>query len=418
VHADEPVTFTDIEKQRIFHHSPVPDPPEDPTNRYEKDPRAARLGQFLFFDTRLSSNGKIACATCHDPARGFADGKPVFEGLRRGKRNTLSLWNVAYNRWYFWDGRADSLWAQAATPIEHPDEMGFSRVEAARLVAGDLDLRRAYESIFGDLPDLAKLPRRARPVADDPRHADDVAWRAMSDADRSAVNRVFVNLAKAIAAYQRQLISRRAPFDEFVTGLCDGDVGKKKAISPAAQRGLKLFVGRANCRLCHSGSLFTDGEFHNTGVPPPPGREADDPGRFRGIDVLLAGEFNAATAFSDAPDGSKGRRLRRFRANVDDWGAFKTPSLRNVALTAPYMHQGQLATLGDVIRYYSTLEGAVRPSHHRETVLSPLGLSVDEVNDLTAFLESLTGDSIPQSLRKPPPSPIMENPAAMAEDAR
>lgn len=428
VEADEPPAFTELEISRILRHSPLRDPPPDPTNPLQADPRAARLGQYLFFDKRLSSNGKISCATCHDPSRSFTDGKPVFEALGRGARNTPALWNVAHNRWFFWDGRADSLWAQAAVPIEHPDEMGFSRVDLARLVSSDAELRSAYHALFGappDVSDVRRFPRGARPMPAGLRRAadpPDAAWRAMSGDDRAAVNRLFTNLTRAIAAYQRRIVSRRAPFDVFVEGLRENDAVRRAELTPAAQRGLRLFIGRGECRLCHSGPLFSDGEFHNIGVPSAPSSGADDPGRHRGIDLLLADEFNAAGHYAvpttgPAParfgavletnrDSPASQRLHHLRRKPDDWGAFKTPSLRNVARTAPYMHQGQFAALSDVLRYYSTLEGAVRHGHHQESLLVPLRLTPEETSDLIHFLEALTDESLDSSLLRPPPSPI------------
>ena len=145
------------------------DPPPDPTNAVADDPRAARLGQFLFFEQRLSGTGTIACATCHEPGRSWTDGREVAEGLGTLTRHTPSLWNVAYNRWFFWDGRADSLWSQALSPLEHPDEHGGSRLQYAHLVHGDPELRAAYERVFGPLPELEdteRFPPEGRPVPD------------------------------------------------------------------------------------------------------------------------------------------------------------------------------------------------------------------------------------------------------------
>src|SRR5262249_10473588 len=152
----------------IDQHSPLGAPPVDPSNSVADDEGAARLGQRLFFDRRLSS-GEVSCSTCHDPGHGFSDRKPVSEGVGQGRRHTPSLWNVAYNRWYFWDGRRDSLWSQALTPMESESEMGGTRLQVAHLVAADPELRGAYESVFGPLPDvsdLARFPAAGRPVPD------------------------------------------------------------------------------------------------------------------------------------------------------------------------------------------------------------------------------------------------------------
>lgn len=404
--------WTAAEKRLIARHSPLGPPPADPTNAYADNPAAAQLGQFLFFETRLSSNGAVSCATCHDPQRHFADARPLGEGLTRGTRHTQALWNVAYNRWFFWDGRAGALWAQALVPIERPDEMGGSRVQTARLIAADPALSAAYERVFGPLPagaSLRQLPERGRPLADDPNDAQHRAWEALGAEQRAGVNRVFVNVGKAIAAYERKLISRRAPFDRFAEGLAQDDPDKIAALSPAAQRGLRLFLGRGNCRLCHSGPNFTDGEFHSVRVADLDLPTPRDPGRYAGIPALAASEFNAASPYSDARDGQAARLLRVLERRPSDWGLFKTPSLRNVAVTPPYMHQGQFATLERVIEHYSTFEGALPAGHHDvDRTLEPLRFTPGEAADLRAFLESLTDTDIAPELLRPPPSPLID----------
>lgn len=397
-----PSSFTETELRRILRHSPLP-APRDPTNRFLLDPGAAHLGQRLFYDKRLSSNGSISCAHCHDPAHGFADGKPLSEGIAAGSRHTPTLWNAVYNRWYFWDGRADSLWSQALHPIENPIEMGFSRLAVAHVIANDGVLRPEYAAIFGQLPDISesnRFPPAGSPATAANPSADTRAWDAMSPDDQMIINRICSNAAKAIAAYESILISRSSPFDAFVEGLRSGDESKLGVLSPSARRGLKLFVGSANCRVCHMGPNFTDGEFHDTRVPPLDGGQPVDAGRFAGIDVVKRDPFNARGAFSDDQTGAAVEFLIN---NPDNWGRFKTPSLRNVALTAPYMHQGQFKTLREVVSFYSTLDGATPAGHHAETILQPLMLSNQEIDDLVAFLESLTDDAIDPALKAPIP---------------
>lgn len=402
------VEFSSVEIQRILRHSPLPSPPDDETNEFADDPRAVRLGHGLFFDPRLSSGGRVSCSSCHDPQRGFSDGKPLAEGIGTGTRSTPTLWNVAYNRWFFWDGRADSLWAQVIQPIEHPAEMGFTRVELARLIARDDALRAAYESIFGGLPgrfDGPRFPPAARPVAGEAEHPHDAAWRAMAEADRDAVNRVAANVGKALAAYQRKLVSRDSPFDRFAAALRAADKAGMAKYPENAKRGLMLFIGRGNCRFCHVGPNFTDGEFHSTRVAPREGGPARDPGRYAGVELVKRDPFNALGRYSAKTDGRGAEKIETLVNKPDNWGLFKTPTLRNVATTAPYMHQGQFATLRDVVRFYSTFEGALPPDHHaRETILRPLHLTEDEMDDLIAFLESLTGADIDPVWTKPPPS--------------
>jgi cytochrome c peroxidase len=173
------------------------------------------------------------------------------------------------------------------------------------------------------------------------------------------------------------------------------------ALSPAAQRGLKLFVGRAGCRLCHPGPRFTDDEFHDLGLAPRGGGTRRDPGRYGGLELLLQDPFRASGRYSDAPDGARARELEHLVAAQETWGQFKTPSLRNVARTAPYGHDGKFAALEDVLRFYSTLEGAAS-GHHGERVLRPLGLDEREIADLVAFLGALTDESLDPALLGPP----------------
>ncbi len=400
--------FSEAQKRRLARLSPLPPLPPDPTNAVGDDPRAARLGQFLFFDPRLSANGEISCATCHDPQHGFRDQRSLAQGLGLGTRSTPGLWNVAYQRWFFWDGRADSLWSQALGPLENPIEMGTSRLALAHLVRTDAELRAAYEELFGPLPDLEdtrRFPPAARPhPAGDDDPLDD-AWRAMAEEDRHAANTVFTHLGKALAAYERRLVTTDAPFDRFVAGLLAGDAGGRAALSAAAQRGAQLFVGKGRCILCHFGPSFSDLEFHNTSAPPLAGGTADDPGRYAGARAVQASPFNAAGAYSDAPQGTAAQRVRQLRLSSESWGEFKTPGLREVARGGPYMHQGQLATLEDVLRFYSTLEDAAGRSHHQEQILVPLRLTDGEISDLLAFLESLSGRLPDPDWLSPAPSP-------------
>src|SRR5690349_11553477 len=185
--------------------------PADPSNRYADDPRAAALGQRLFFDPRLSATGRVACATCHEPARGFQDGRPLAEGVGRAARRTMPLAGTAYGPWQFWDGRADSQWAQALGPLESAAEHGGDRTQYAHLLAARY--RARYEAVFGALPALAGLPAQAGPVADPARAA---AWNGMPAAARAGVTRVYANLGKAIAAYERRLAFTPSRFDRYV----------------------------------------------------------------------------------------------------------------------------------------------------------------------------------------------------------
>jgi cytochrome c peroxidase len=394
--------FTPEEVEKILQHSPLGAPPPDPTNVHADDPAAARLGQILFYDPRFSKDGKVSCSTCHVPTQGFTDGKGLSDRFSLD-RNVPTLWNVGYNRWYFWDGRSDSLWSQALKPLENPREQGGSRLQFAHLVVQDSRLKALYEKVFGaigSLEDATRFPAEGGPLCrpeGGPLHR---AWTSMKDGDREAVDRIFANLGKAIAAYERLLQSRRSRFDVFVEGLRQGDASKISSLSAGARKGLKLFVGRGNCRLCHSGPAFTDGEFHNLGIAP--ARGAPAAGRYAAIADVRGDAFNSKGRFSDnAAEGA--RKLDDLLLHQDLWGQVKTPSLRNVAKTAPYMSQGQFKTLDDVVDFYSTLQGMLRAGHHERAILSPLTLSAEEHESLVEFLGSLTDEKIDESLLRPPP---------------
>lgn len=376
--SEAPTRFDERTIARILTHSPLGAPPRNPTNAHADDPAAAHLGRFLFFEKRFSKNGEIACATCHDPARAFTDGKTLSEGMGRATRHAPTLLNVAWQRWLFWDGRADSLWAQVRHPIETSIEMGGDGARLAALVAEDAELRAGYESVFGPPPEAPQKEHSERLLA----------WTG-----------------KAIEAYERHLVSRDSAFDRFAEALRNSDVGAQAKYPEAAKRGLALFVGRANCRLCHAGPNFSDEEFHNIGVPTLDRSPPRDSGRYGAVEAVQKDPFNAAGVHSDDRRGPKARELETLSRTSELWGQFRTPSLREVARTAPYMHQGQFATLRDVLHYYSTLEGTVPAGHHGEQVIKPLHLSEQEIEDLLAFLETLNGAALPPELLAAPASP-------------
>lgn len=365
------VEFTPEEIRQILKLSPLPPVPANPTNAIADHPVAARLGQRLFFDLRLSANGKISCATCHDPQKGFADGKRIAEGIGATERHAPALWNVAYQRWFTWSGSADSLWAQAMQPMLHEAEMGASPGTLRTRIADNPLLKADYETLFGPLPDS-------------------------NDQDRATTDRFLASLGKAIEAYQRRIVSNNAPFDRFVASLRKGEAPKKSSpINESAQRGLKLFVGRGQCVLCHSGSNFSDGEFHNLGL-----EGVVDQGRFAGILDVKADRFNGTGALSDDPAATTNVKLRYLTTKMNQLGEFKTPTLRHATLTPPYMHDGRFATLREVIDFYSDLPGDAILGHREET-LRPGNFSEQEKADLEAFIHSLTGAPLPDHLTRP-----------------
>ncbi len=402
---DDSMFYTAEELAAIERHSPLGKPAADLTNVVADNSAAALLGQRLFYDVRLSGNGQIACATCHQPARAFTDGRPVAQALGTGTRNTPTLLNEAFATWFFWDGRADSQWSQALKVFENPAEIGTDRLYILHATAADPALRSPYEAVFGKLPsfnDTQRFPLHARP--DINAHAVlNAAWQGMSGPDREMVNRVYSNLGKAIEAYERRLVSAASPFDRYAAALKSGDAEAQAAFSAAAKRGLKLFVGAGHCELCHAGPAFTDGQFHNLGLPTRPGA-APDSGRDAGIRRVRADPFNAGSAFSDCAGGEANERLRFLPVAGAMRGAFKTPSLRNVALTAPYMHDGRFATLEQVLQFYARVPPATpgEPIGPREKTVDLVPrLSAAQRQDLIAFLQTLTSPLPPAELLGP-----------------
>jgi cytochrome c peroxidase len=314
----------------------------------ELTPDRIALGRKLYFDTRLSKDGTLACATCHDVSRGFTDRRSVSEGIgdHLGKRSAPTTMNAALLQSQFWDGRAASLEEQARLPILNPIEMGHP--DAASAVAA-LSTDPAYQGLF------------QKAYGHAPNYDD---------------------LGRAIASFERTLIFLDAPFDRFAAG-------DRQALSPAAQRGLELFNGKARCVSCHminsSNPLGTDNLFHNIGVS----------ARKQNFEAL------AGQALHVLKDGGNTEALDKLAIETDmselgrflvtkqreDIGAFKTEQLRNVGLTAPYMHDGSLKTLWDVVDHYN--KGG-ETNAYLDGGIEPLNLSEGEINDVVAFLFTLT----------------------------
>jgi len=379
--------------RKLSRLSPRAELAPDPTNAVADDERAARLGRALFFDSRLSPDGKFSCATCHDPERAFTDGRSLAEGRETLTRHVPTLLDVGRRRWLFWDGRADSLWSQLRHPLENPIEMDGDRLALAHLITSDKTLRTSYERLFGPSPDLsdsARFPAHARPgpeKGEDPRQR---AWEGMTPEDRTSIDTLLANVGKSLAAFQRKLATKDSAFDEFARAYLGGDRSGDGRLTEEARRGLELFLGKGQCTLCHMGPELTDEEFHHIAVPPLNDDLPLDAGRYLGATLVREDPFNAGGAHSDERDGEAADFVSLLTSDADQFGEIRTPSLRNVARTAPYMHQGQFATLEEVVRFYSTLEGAQRTGHHQELTLKPAEFTAAEEEDLVAFLRSLS----------------------------
>ncbi|HEY6133971.1 MAG TPA: cytochrome c peroxidase [Rubrivivax sp.] len=351
--------FSPAELRRVQQLGPWPPPAaQDPGNAQAGRPEVIALGQRLFFDPRLSPDGRFACASCHAPAQAFADGLARAQGRETLARNTPSLWNAVHERWYGWDGAFDSLWSQALQPLLDQREMGASAAHVVATIRADAELGCAYRRVFGSAP-----------------------------GDEEAT---LVNAAKALGAFVGSLVSGRTPFDDFRDALARNDAHAAERYPADARRGLRIFVGRGQCNVCHAGPMFSNGEFGDTGLPHFVRPGVVDPGRHGGINILRASPHNLLSRWSDAPaDSAAAVKTRHVQLQPRNFGEFKVPSLRNVALTAPYMHDGQIATLAGVVRHYSEIN-LERLHTDGEQILKPLQLSSDESADLLAFLQSLS----------------------------
>ncbi len=356
--------------------------PADPSNAVADDERAARLGQRLFFDRRLSTNGAISCASCHRPELSFSDGLPVAVGTGVGERHTPSLIGIAFSPWLYWDGRRDSQWAQALAPMETHFEQGAGRTAVVRLLASEQQYRSAYEEIFAALPAADRLPAAASPLGNAVEREN---WRSLDPELRAAVNRAFANAGKALAAYQRKLLPGRSRFDDYADA-----VARDRAVLPQEDwlsrdeiAGLGVFIGTGQCINCHNGPLFSNHDFHNTGILPASG-QMPSMGRYDGISLARQDPFNCLGEFSDAEPGQC-MELRFANDGSELAGAHKTPGLRTASRTAPYMHAGQIATLAEVMQHYN--EAPVAMLGHNEA--KPLGLAPRQLRQLEAFLGSL-----------------------------
>ncbi|WDE01524.1 cytochrome-c peroxidase [Thalassomonas actiniarum] len=398
----DPYHFTgaDIEFLAQFSLSRLKALPPAPGNRLADDLKAAKLGKKLFFDEGLSRNNQVSCRSCHQPELYFTDGKKLSQGAGLTFRSSPTVLGASFSPWQFWDGRKDSLWSQALGPIEDVNEFNTSRTEYVHaLLTAYLPL---YQQVFGPLDEktlpqkLAQLTVAASPLGNE---AQVKRWQALSPELQTWVNRVFSNAGKAMMAYERRLALPRARFDHFVDALVSESQQKSAAntaqqlLTQAEVRGLRLFVGKGNCASCHNGPLFTNYEFHNIGAPEPLEGNVEL-GRYQGVKLLAQDEFTCLSAFSDA-DGRACNEMRFLKVSGPELvGALKTPTLRNIAKTAPYMQFGQFADLKEVITHYNQPSPPVynrqlHPSRPHFDIL-PLKLTEEEIEDLQAFLHTLT----------------------------
>jgi cytochrome c peroxidase len=365
--------------------------PADPSNAYEQRTEAAVLGRALFNDTRLSKNGQVACVSCHSANNQFEDGRQFGQGIGTGKRRTMPVMGAAHSPFLFWDGRKDSAWSQALGPLEDTAEHGGNRVRLVKLIQAQY--KDQFQKLFGAMPDLGKLPDDGSPNGSE---AERAAWAAMPESSRDAVNRVFANMGKAIAAYERNVSYGESRFDQYAQATAAGNGKGQEVFTQQEVRGLRLFLAKGQCATCHNGPLLTDHAFHNTGVPPIDPKNPDR-GRADGLRKLLKDEFNCLGRYSDAKPDQCGELQFLSTDDASQLAAFRTPSLRNVAARPPYMHAGQFASLEQVVQHYADSPKAVlghselaRPGE-KHSERQTIRLSADEIKDVAAFLGTLTG---------------------------
>ncbi|MCG8412814.1 MAG: hypothetical protein MI746_01230 [Pseudomonadales bacterium] len=354
----------------------------DPSNAVADSSLAAELGHRLYFDTRLSGSNTVACATCHKPELYFTDGLALAVGVGIGERHAPSLVGLSHSPWYYWDGRKDSQWAQALAPLESSHEHNTDRLSVSKLVTSDPLYLSLYTTLFGPPPELPQTIDSASPLTSSQAIEN---WNQLDIKQRTAINTVFANVGKALAAYQRKLLPGASRFDDYAESLLQSNaIDGSDALSDEEIAGLRLFIGKGQCVSCHNGPLFTNHDFHNTGVLSLSGN-LPPMGRYDGIRLAREDEFNCLGDYSDA-EAADCVELRFARDTNELVGAHKTPTLRNVSETAPYMHGGQLKTLQEVMQHYN--EAPVSMLSHNEA--KPLGLRPVELRQLEAFMHSLT----------------------------
>jgi cytochrome c peroxidase len=399
--------FTQPEWDIVKTLSPLPKPEPDTTNKYAENAEAITLGQRLFFEKGYSGpikvandlgmvgeSGKVSCESCHIRTDWLVDTRSQPNGTSIAIdwffRNAPTLVNVAsYGEVFGWSGFNDNLWGKCLIPAEFV--MGTDRSGIVHFLYENESYRAAYNAVFEPdldpaLADEMRFPKLASPTH--PTPAKD-AWEAMAAADRDIINAGYANFGKSLGAYLRQLYSGNAPFDRYVAG----DV---LAMSESQKRGLKLFIGKAACAECHKGPTFTDEKFHVTGVAQV-GEHVlpEDPGRWDGIPIYLGWDFNTAGKYNDDPSINRTTGVAQEEKLK---GAFRTKGLRSVAKTGPFLHTGHLTTLKEVVELYNQGGDDKGFAGTKDELLKPLNLSPEEVLDLAAFLEALTGEPVPEKL--------------------
>ncbi|MEH6403824.1 MAG: cytochrome c peroxidase [Sneathiella sp.] len=355
--------FTDEEKSQILAQGPWPPKASlDHTNRYSGNSQAIALGESLFNDKNLSSSGEFSCSSCHDKNKYFADGLKVAIAAGKNPRNTPSLVNSKFQRWFGWGGSVDTLWGVGLRAILNPLEMDSSADHVSQYISSNQKLTQQVKTL---------LPPDTQPTTADEH---------------------LVIIGKIIASFIETLVSKETPFDRFRQAIAEDDKDAMATYPLAAKRGLKFFLGRGRCTVCHFGPLFTNKEFADIGIPYFVKPGTVDKGRYQGIKDFKTSSFNRAGPYSDGKAGAQTLLTGRIKLQHRNWGEFRVPSLRSVADTAPYMHNGSVKSLTEVIDHYSELN---EDRLHTDgiAILRSLNMSPTEKSDLVAFLKSLSAEN-------------------------
>lgn len=353
---------------------------KDPSNRFINNFEAINFGRMLFNNTQLSGNGHTSCSSCHIKQNAFTDNRVVPRGRRRSSRNTPTLLNVNKQNWFSWDGRKDSLWAQAISSIESPREQNFSRTQLFHLISETPQYKQQYEKIFRHkLPPHNELNNYPYKASLHGNISELNAWKDLSAYQKKNINLAFTNVGKAIAAYVSTIKSAPTRFDRFIKQLIR--TGSSQKLNESEQKGLKIFISeKTGCNNCHTDFVFSDGEFHNIGTSSP-----NDNGRSEIIEYVISDDFNCLGKYSDA---TPAECLNLLYANTDRHslsGTYKTPTLRSISKTAPYMHDGRYRTLYETLQHYSNVDENMA----QMTDLSLIELSEEEKQNLIDFLTTL-----------------------------
>lgn len=354
---DTATTLTATEKSLLRSFGPWPlTTPADPGNELSGLGWAESLGKILFHDANLSGSGKLSCNSCHLADLGFTDGESVAVGKSTHVRNTQGLLDIGLQRWFGWDGGADSLWAASLRPMLSEIEMAADADVVGNYLRNTSYVTEAFKNLNLE-------------------NASNETWTVFA--------------AKAIAAYSRTLTSAPTPFDAYYQEIMTNNETTASDYPDAAKRGLKIFLGSANCHVCHFGPNFSNGEFHDTGRPFFTDVGQVDPGRYPGIQRVRQDRYNLLGEFNTLDNKNDKLKTESVRLNQSSFGAWRTPSLRNLTKTAPYTHDGSLPTLRSVVDAYADID-TDRLHTDGESIINPLPLSDQERDDLVQFLESLS----------------------------